>query len=447
MAYGFINYYSRAQGAQEYVLNKEKSIEAYRGYMINRLMRMFKYEGLPETIPQHILEYYLMVNGSCFITEHKKQLFAFLGSFGGEPDVYYRPTLYVVANPALKLDKSYDLWNLDGTQANGGVLMRNDMLWQGLNPLICRYAVLLAENTITLRTADIMLRVLAMLTAPDDKTRAAGIQYLKDIEAGKLGVIGENRLFEGIQMQSPPSNNGSYLTQFIELHQFLQGTFYNEVGLSSLINMKREAISTGEASLNEDSLMPLVETMLQCRQEDVSQLNELFGTNISVDFNSVWLENVKEREIGLQQLANGGIPDGTDGNSTGLPGDTGNGNESVSEPDSAGSDESQTNTSGDGSGTAYTDNENDGAGATDGNADGGGNGEPAGNPDESTGTDGDTSGANVVVEVNVNVNGGEDSETDIERSDDDGGTTDSESDSESDGGDISDDDRTSESDD
>lgn len=73
-------------------------------------------------------------------------------------------------------------------------------------------------------------------------------------------------------MQSPPSNNGSYLTQFIELHQYLTGTFYNEVGLNANFNMKREAIGDGESSLNEDSLLPLCELMLETRKRTLKKL-------------------------------------------------------------------------------------------------------------------------------------------------------------------------------
>ena len=311
--YLFYKFYARGE-SQEYVLDKEKSIAAYKGYMVNRLMKMFHYEGLPKTIPQYMLEYYLLVNGSCVIAEVEGKPYAFIGSFGGQPDPYYRPTLYVVANPALKFNKTFKLWNTEGEISEEVAFMRNDAMWMGLNPLMSRYATLLAENVITLRTADIMLRVVALLTAPDDKTKLAAEQYLKDLESGKLGVIGENRFFEGVKMQSPPSNNGSYLTQFIELQQYYKGSFFNEIGLSASFNMKREAIGEGEATLNEDTLAPLIDTMLECRQEDVSRLNDLFGLNIKVEFDSAWKQNIEETRLNMLVLESdaddGGNEDG-----------------------------------------------------------------------------------------------------------------------------------------
>lgn len=286
----------------EYVIDKRRSAQSYINYMLIRLQKMFKYENLPETIPREMLESYLMQNGTCFVTKESGELYVFLGSFGGEPDPYYRPTLYVVANPALKLSKTYDLWN-------DGVLMRNDSLWIGLFPLMARYSSLLAENVITIRSADIMLRILALLTAPDDKTREAAEIYLKKIERGELGAIAENRFFDGVKMQSPPSNNGSYLTQFIELHQYLKASFFNEIGLDANYNMKREAIMESESNLNKDSLLPLCDEMLRCRKEDIVKVNEMFGTDIRVDFDSAWKQNVEEMNAEMRFLNGSQIND------------------------------------------------------------------------------------------------------------------------------------------
>lgn len=360
----------------DYVIDKKKSAKSYIRYMLIRLQKMFAYKNLPDTIPREMLELYLMQGGICYITKVKGDLYAFQGTVGGEPDPYYRPTLFIVANPALKFNKSLDLWN-------DGVLMRNDSMWYGLTPLLSRYAAMMAENLVTLRSADVMLRVVALLTAPNDATKAAGEEYLRRLEKGQFGVIGENRFLDGIKMQSPPSNNGSYLTQFIELHQYLKASFYNELGLESNYNMKREAIGRNESAMDRDTLVPLCEEMLRCRQEDVSRLNEMYGTDISVDFDSAWLQNVRENELELEKLRAESISQ--------LRGDE-NGAAKA-----AGDDEGDS--SDNGTGAANTD------GIDDGNADGS---SPA-----SVRTDGRDEGANLdSTEGNVS-SGGEDGESDI----------------------------------
>lgn len=292
----------------EYVTDKSKSAQSIINYMLARLQKMFKYTDLPSSIPRQYLENYLLVNGHCIVAKDKRHpsdesIYAFIGAAGGEPDIYYRPTRYMVANPALNMSAEYYISTTDPGHEPDAVLIRNDTMWQGLYPMMARYAALISENLLTIRTADVMLRVLALITAPDDSSRLAADQFLKDIEQGHLASIAENRFLDGIRMQNPPSNNGSYLTQFIELHQYLVGSFYNEVGLNANYNMKREALSDAETGLNDDSLMPLCEDMLRCRQEDIQAVNDMFGTSIQVSLDSSWLENEIDRLLSLKKQA------------------------------------------------------------------------------------------------------------------------------------------------
>lgn len=296
----------------DYVKKKNTSSQYYFRYLLDRTMMMFEYKNLPDTIVPSILERYLQVNGVACITDTPKGLFCFNGSWGGEQDVYYRPTRFIVANPHISQltdDKTFTKEVvIYGDEPHTGVLLRNDTEWASLTPLIARYAVLMAENCLTIRSADIMLRILAMLTAGTDKERKSAEAYLAKIEAGELGVIGTNAFKQSVQMQSPPSNNGSYLTQFIELQQYLKGSFFNELGLRANYNMKREAIGAGESTLDADAILPLCDNMLKCRREDISQLNELFNLNVTVDFSSAWLENRLESSATIiSQLTEAGV--------------------------------------------------------------------------------------------------------------------------------------------
>lgn len=304
------------QDFDKYVKDKKSSARAYYRYLLTRLLRMFQYKNLPDTIPHEILDRYLFENGIACITKVDGKLYVFYGNLGGPQDVYYRPTEFIISNPHIKTENgelftaNVPVFPCDTPSQVGqptkveGVLIRNDSDWLGLHPLISRYAYLMAENTLTLRTADVMLRVIALITAKTDKEQASALEYLKSIEKGELGLIGESAFHEGIELQSPPSNNGSYLTQFIEYQQYLKGSFYNEVGLSSNYNMKREAIGKGESTLDEDALLPLCDNMLVTRREDLAKVNEMFGTSIEVEFSSSWLENRIEALASLSSIVN-----------------------------------------------------------------------------------------------------------------------------------------------
>lgn len=300
MEYNFIEWAGKFD--LDYVLDKPKSAKAYFTYLLARCLRMFEYKNLPDTIPADIFDRYLMVNGiACVGKDQEGDLRVFFGNWGGEYDVYYRPSLFIVSNPHIGQGWFHEYTVFPGPKSTkqDGVLMRNDTAWFGLSPMLSRYSALFAENILTIRTADVMLRIIALLSAPSDEEFASAMEYIKALENGKLKAVGDNPFFEGIKLQSPPSNNGSYLTQFIELHQYLKGSFYNEIGLSANYNMKREAIGKGESTLDNDSLLPLCENMLLCRREDWRKVNELFGTNVEVDFSSSWKENQVQRNIEL----------------------------------------------------------------------------------------------------------------------------------------------------
>ena len=306
------------------VKEKKRNAAAYYRYFLARLSRMFEYKNLPDTIPHEIMDRYLMNNGIACITKVNGKLYCFYGNLGGPQDVYYRPTLFIVSNPHIKTedgqlftanipvcpleDSPVDMSQPTEQQ---GVLIRNDTEWLGLAPMLSRYSYLMAENVLTLRTADVMLRITALITAPSDKERISADEYIKALEKGDLKVIGESPFFDGIKLQSPPSNNGSYLTQFIEYQQYLKGSIFNELGLVANYNMKREAIGKGESTLDQDSILPLADNMLLCRQEDLERVNKLFGTDIEVSFSSAWLENLIETKSSLISMSQlNGAPNG-----------------------------------------------------------------------------------------------------------------------------------------
>ena len=284
------------QNLVSYITDKGKSAKSYFKYLLSRTQMMFKYTNLPETIDPILLERMLQVNGVACITDvpidnDSPSLYAFSGSYGGELDAYYRPTKFVVANPHLKKDGFSKEVIINGTEKHTGVLLYNDSEWQGLTPLIARYASLMTENVLTVRVADIMLRKMDTIVACTDKTKKSAELFLKKLENGELAALSDSAFQESIKPLPSSNYNGSYIIQFIELQQYLKGSFYNELGLRANYNMKREAIGEGESTLDADSVLPLCENMLSSRRKCIAELNDLYGLDVSVDYNSAWLEN------------------------------------------------------------------------------------------------------------------------------------------------------------
>lgn len=260
--------------------------------MLNRSLRIFKYNNLPDTIPQKDLEIILQCNGSAtWAKDNDGKLYVFAGGLGGEPNPYYLPTKSVVANPALKLSKTFII-------DEDCVVMLNDTLYQGLMPMFSKYAHLLAEAEISLKYAIINARVPALIQADNDGTYESAVEFFKNIVEGKeYGIIASKEFFDGIKTQD--YYRQAYIKDLIESIQYIKGSWYSEIGLNAAFNMKREAINEAEASLNEDVLYPTVDTMLECRKIALDKINAMFGTNITVELDSIWKINREHDKLAI----------------------------------------------------------------------------------------------------------------------------------------------------
>ena len=301
--------------------DKELALRHYIIYMLNRTQKIFEYDGLPDTIPKRMLEFLLQVNGFACICKVNGDLYAMRGGLGGEPDAYYQPTICVVANPALKFDKSLKIHE-------DCVIVRNDSFRYGLIPMFRRYATAMVENDISFRMASINTRIQTLLTAPDDATRAAAEKYLDDVAGGKLGAIQVNEFLNGVQAL-PMTNSVRTFTDLIEYQQYIKASWFNEIGLNANYNMKREKLSTTESQMNSDALLPLVDDMLENRQTCLDEVNKLFGTNITVRFASSWEKLIEEFQMESNQLDGGDMND-TDGD-TGATGEIRSSDEDASD--------------------------------------------------------------------------------------------------------------------
>ena len=277
--------------------DKSACIRQHIAYMLNRTQSMFRWYGLPDTIPERSLELFLQTNGNVCFYKHNGEIYVFTGGMGGEPDPYYMPTIYTIANPALKLSKSLKI----GVEC---VVMPNDSLYLGLIPMFSRYASGMTENELSMKLAIINTRIIDLISAPDDRTRASAEKFLSDIADGKSGVIAENAFLDGIRAQPYGTTaNSNALTNLIETEQYFKASWFNELGLNANYNMKRESLNTSESQMNNDALLPLVDDMLKNRELAAAKVNEMFGTNISVSLASSWEDNAQEIELEHEQIS------------------------------------------------------------------------------------------------------------------------------------------------
>ena len=277
-------------------LDKDKAVERYCFDMLNRISSMFKYDGdIPETFKTKYMDQYLFYFGHCCIAEHKNQLYAFFGSWGGEPDAYYTPVNYIVANPYLDLNKTFQ-------NGKDCVVIRNDRNCFGLKSMFEKHATMLVENDISRLNAEYNSRIQDLFAAEDDKTKKSAELFLKRVIEGKLGVVSSNAMLDSFKAYRQTSASNGTILPLIEHHQYIKSEWLSDLGIDSNWNGKREAVNSAETSLNQDYLHPLIDDMLRERQEAFEKVKELFGVDIKVSLDSAWLENQKESELELKQL-------------------------------------------------------------------------------------------------------------------------------------------------
>ena len=244
-------------------------------------MAMFKYHNLPGTIPCYELENLLQKNGFACVAQVEGSLYAFDGGLGGEPDVYYRPTICTVANPALKLTRDFEI-------DKDCVIVKNDSNMVGLSHTIAKYNTLLAENEITMLIALINSRMNIIFSGADSATKASAEQYLNMIVQGKLGVISDNAFLESLKVQIGSTTRNNVFEDLIRLNQYLKAGLNNAIGLNANSAMKKERLITAEIDVNNTALYPLIDDMLECRRNAIEKINAMFETDISVELNSSW---------------------------------------------------------------------------------------------------------------------------------------------------------------
>lgn len=294
-------YYSDISFAFDYwtdgVFDKKLYVRKHILEMLDRVGSMFHYENLPDEVDERMLELYLQTYGSCFFTKVKDKFYVFRAGLGGPPDAYYRPTIAVVANPALNLSENYKI-------GEEGIVCLNDTMLQGLIPTFSLYGNLLAENIVSMRVALVNNRQTSVITANTDTGKASAELYQKRLEDGQLSIVMDKGLEEGIRVQPVRASNDNALTSLIEHQQYLKASEFNAIGINANYNMKRESITSSESDLNNESLFPMIDDMLDCRKKWVDLVNELYGLEITVDLASVWKHKKQASELEIITAVN-----------------------------------------------------------------------------------------------------------------------------------------------
>ena len=271
------------------ITNKENSLYDFTLSILNRTLGMFEYKNLPENLPQVEIEKRLQTKGHATIYQYKNNLYVTTGNLNGqELSPYNQPTYVNINVPAFNLSQRLEI----GEQC---VVIYNDDMKTGLLDTISKHGTLMLENEITMLLSTYNARIQTLISAGTDQTINDAQKYLNQIIDGNLGIIGENAFFSDLKTHNAQSTAKQDISQLIQLQQFYKSDLYNELGLSSLNNMKKERMNIDEVNANNDNIYPYVDGMLRNRMEGIKMVNKLFNGSIEVDFSSTWKDKADNR--------------------------------------------------------------------------------------------------------------------------------------------------------
>lgn len=267
----------------------KKNYDFYFKWLLSKTCSCVYIKNLPETLDEFYIKSTLFVDGDICISDFDGKLYACIGAPGGEPNEYYAPTIYTIANPVLgsKMVKI----------GQDGVVIYNTPLDKyipgGLSGLIDQTATLLADNVISINSNQINSRVAAIFTADSDAQAVAGEAILKKMYAGAPYMVIRSDLIEKIGINPiATANVSANLTELVELNNYIIANYFQSIGIRSNNIRKKSHLLQDEVDIQNDYLQLSILEIITSWQKGFDEVNEKYGTDIQVELNPALMDTL-----------------------------------------------------------------------------------------------------------------------------------------------------------
>lgn len=281
----------------------ESAILNNRTYVqyVNRLtelaISMFEWKGLPESVDSRYIELHLFSNGCMVYFDDEVMGNLCLDcSYNGGLDVYGYPILrrayssYNGYNRLLKNSNSVIIWNnLLHIPSEADIRAYARRLWM-LDRIIDVNAN--AQKT-------------PILVQGNEKQRLSLVNLYKEYDGNAPVIFGDSSLnTEGLKSIS---TGAPYVADRIyELKTQIWNEALTYLGISNINIQKKERLITDEVTRNQGGTVASRYSRLEARRQAVERINDMFGTNIKVNYREDYQEIEPENVIN-------NIDDGGDG--------------------------------------------------------------------------------------------------------------------------------------
>lgn len=296
------------------VCDVESNYRYYVGLLLNRVVNLFDWYDLPETVDKQYLCSLLFLTGKATFFKSNDKLYVADCAVGGELNEYYYPKYAILANPVLgskNLLIGTDctiVYTSTADKLNTNVRV-GDTGYAAICPtygLITKTAELLADCMSSINIAQKNTRASFVITAPTDNVRIQMDMLLKRMYEGEPYTTVTDSAFADNRVTVSPLTTtvgNTTLRELRETQQYYLSQFYHAIGVDSNSNFKRERLTSAELDSESEPLQINIVDMINSVKEGVERVNQLFGTAIKVSLSEQW------RQLAEPELKEGETPD------------------------------------------------------------------------------------------------------------------------------------------
>lgn len=254
----------------------------YRNQLYLKLFSIFEFNNIPPSWNIDYLKNILFPMGFICVVDTPAGVLPLQGGYTGY-NVYNFPTKLIVGNPVLG-DIERDIGK------NGELLYYNYIndSFQSIEPLVKRYAALLASCDGTLNTSLMNSRIAHIFIANTDAEMETYKKIYDDVSEGKPAVFlkkptGSTLMEtnnEFLNVKNTYIGNDVLLTKRTLMNEFL-----TEIGINNANTDKRERLITSEVNANNAETRALINLWCDTMNGCFNRINNLFGFNINVSIN------------------------------------------------------------------------------------------------------------------------------------------------------------------
>lgn len=294
------------------VCDVESNYRYYVGLLLNRVVNMFDWENLPETVDRQYLSSLLFLTGKATFFKSDGELYAADCTVGGELNEYYYPKYAILANPVLgskNLLIGTDctlVYTSTADKLNTNVRV-GDNGYSAICPtygLITKTAELLADCMSSINIVQKNARASFVITAPTDNVRVQMDMLLKRMYDGEPYTTVTDSAFADNRVTVSPLTTtvgNTTLRELRETQQYYLSQFYHAIGVDSNSNFKRERLTTAELDSESEPLQINIIDMITSVKEGIERVNKLFGTKIAVELNPQWRQLTERQGSEVQK--------------------------------------------------------------------------------------------------------------------------------------------------